>query len=434
MSKFKRLKDISNRLFGKLTNHRYSTPTMGTDPEFFVADKKTGKILAADKFFPDKDHPMTIESLKADPRNKLFFDGIQAEINVTSATCRESVGYYVREGLRQAAQTIGKDNMIVVKPSVRVQKSVINAAKPEARIFGCMPDFNAYTRGTNTSEIDASNHPYRYAGGHIHVGVSSSYLKPGDREYNLAKTEEGHLEVIKFFDYVSGPILLLMDKSPESKRRRSLYGSAGCFRPTPYGIEYRTPSCWWLKSSAGMSLAFGMVRVAYNLLLANLSEEFKKAVGYTEDEVRAIINESDIVGAKKFWKAIRPYVAITGFGNSNPLHVKSVRTTGSGFLDDNTAWYNYIKNDKPLAFKGCNDKPGTVVHALAAFEYLVHNGSELLISDELATEWCFNSRDAHHAQNGWINQMYYKLAKDDKFTDIQADFQKFQTSFMQSTL
>lgn len=434
-SKVKRLRDIPQAFIHKLMKIRYVMPHLGSDPEFFVAEKSTGKILASDKFFPDKDHPMPVNKQYVD-NGKLFFDGIQAEINVPKATCREGLIYSLRYALMKATEVIGKDNTIVIKPSVKVQKSVIADAKPDARIFGCMPDFNAYTRGTNTNMVDASMHPYRYAGGHIHIGVSSPYLKPGDREHTLAKTEEGHLETIKFFDYVSGPLLVLMDKSPESKRRRSLYGAAGCFRPTPYGIEYRTPSCWWLKSPAGTSLAFGLVRLAWNILLSNEAEEFKKAVGYTEDEVRAIVNESDVAGSKKFWKAMRPYLAVAGNGNSNPLHIKSVRTLMGGYIGDNSSeWLHNVMNNKPINFDGCVGDPGIIVHALAVFDYMVRHGSDILISDDLAKEWVFSDREDHYAQNGWVNQMFYKLAKSKEFAgEMTTDFLKFQTGFLAETL
>lgn len=426
-----RLKDISAAFVKKLGTYKPVNPTLGTDPEFFIADKK-GTILAADKFLPDKHSPRQVDgSLK----NVLFFDGIQAEINVAHSQCRESIGRFLQLSLREAVEAIGSDNQIVIKPSTRVTKKVIAEAKPEARIFGCEPDFNAYTCGVNTSEIDATTHPYRYAGGHIHIGISSPYITEKHPEFQIAKTEDGHLKAIKFFDYMSGPILMLMDKSPEAKRRRSLYGAAGCFRPTPYGIEYRTPSCWWLKSPASMSLAFGMVKLAYNLLVAGLSEEFKQAVGYTEEEVRAIINESDIVGAKRFWKSLRPYIAVTGAGFTNPLHIKSFVSTTQNYLDSDFKWYENLVNKKPLPFKGGTNKHGTFIHGLAVFEYLIRNGSSLLISDNIISEWLLRNQSAYWSINGWVNQMYRKLAIEPKLrTEIGPDFLKFQESFITNVL
>lgn len=434
MSKCKRLRDIGESFVNKLMRHKSIMPNLGTDPEFFVADAATGKILASDKFFPDKHKPLLVTPESATNSSKLFFDGIQAEINVPKNTCREVISGHIRSSLIKASTVIGDKNKIVVKPSVRVQKSVIAAADPEARIFGCMPDFNAYTRGTNTPNIDASTHPYRYAGGHIHVGISTPYIKEGDPEHTLAKTEEGHLKAIKFFDYMSGPILVLMDKSPESRRRRSLYGTAGCFRPTPYGIEYRTPSCWWLKSPSGMSLAFGMVRLAWNLLLCGLDEELKTAVGWTEEEVRGIVNESDVAKAKKFWNALRPYVAVAGMGCNNPLSFKSMRSSAGGYLEDDKSWYNAMKADKYPTLKGSSERGnGTIVHTLAAFEYMVRHGSDLLISDDIAKEWVFHDRNTYYSNNGLVNQMFEKLTKE-VTPEIRKDFQDFQTSFLAVTI
>jgi len=392
---------------------------MGSDPEFFVVDKKN-RVLASDQFFPGKEKPW-----KFDPGNRklaLFFDGIQAEMNVPASTCREIVSYYIRSCLRAADKKIGKNNSIVIQPSIRVRQSVLNNADPEARIFGCAPDFNAYTLGQNTPEMDASRHLYRYAGGHIHLGISSQYLKKNNTEYRLAKTEEGHIKTIKFIDYVTGAILVIMDKGVNAKRRRTKYGTAGCFRPTPYGLEYRTPSCWWMKSPAAMSLTFGIVRMAWNMLVSKLDEDFINQVGYSQEDLRGIVDESDLVAAKRFWKYLRPCLAVVGESRYNPLHVLSARISKSyGYLGHdkyNKASQNAIKNSKCPAIKNGS----TPVFSLAAFEYMVRHGSDTLITDNVAKEWRFSSENMFHNENGFVDGLYSRLVRNKDFLNFQKDF------------
>ena len=415
--KINRLKDVSSEFVNKLLKCSSTRPSLGSDPEFFVADAKD-KILAADKFFPGKKEPLRFD---ADHKNlSLFFDGIQAEINVPASTCRETVSHYIRNGLRKATEIIGKNNKIIMRPSVRVTKSLLKKADPEALIFGCEPDFNAYTGKQNTEAMDASAHMYRYAGGHIHLGVSSAYGKKGQVEYDLAKTEEGHVKAIKFIDYLTGAVLVMMDKGPNAKRRRTKYGTAGCFRPTPYGIEYRTPSCWWLKSPAAMSLTFGLTRLAWNLLISRCDEELIKHVGYSLEDVRGIVDENDTVVAKRFWKTIRPYIAVSSKGVHNPLHIKSIRTPLGGYIRSVKEGLDLINEHKMPKLHG---GAGAPVCALAAFEYMIKHGSDLLITDNVSEEWSLNSRNKFFNTNGFVNGMYAKL-------NDNADFKKFQKDFI----
>ncbi len=96
---------------------------------------------------------------------------------------------------------------------------------PKAHEFGCEPDYNAWTGKVNLKPQPP--HPFmRSAGGHIHV---ETWLpkKPAVQAMDL---------------FVSVPAVL-MDKGHE---RKQLYGKAGAYRPKSYGLEYRTPSNFWI--------------------------------------------------------------------------------------------------------------------------------------------------------------------------------------------
>jgi len=66
----------------------------------------------------------------------------------------------------------------------------------------------------------------RSAGGHVHI------------ETSLNKRH-----VIQACDLFLGVPSVLMD---DGEMRKQLYGKAGCFRPKPYGVEYRTLSNFWI--------------------------------------------------------------------------------------------------------------------------------------------------------------------------------------------
>ncbi|MEE8599419.1 MAG: hypothetical protein V3S69_07965 [Dehalococcoidales bacterium] len=91
--------------------------------------------------------------------------------------------------------------------------------------FGCKPDYNTYSPG-HCRRLKACDYgSLRTAGGHLHIGL------PKDRELSLPS-------VVKILD------ALLVPFWNEESPRTALF-PAGTFRPTPYGLEYRTLDNSW---------------------------------------------------------------------------------------------------------------------------------------------------------------------------------------------
>ncbi len=403
-----KISEIDTGVARKIHKINY-TPNIGGDPEFFIGDKE-GRIRSADDFFPSKHDPIRVTA-RNDKNSRLFFDGIQAEMAVAHQTCREYFAGNIERVWREVYNRIPSDHQVILSPAEKIRKSILDKADPEARIFGCEPDFNAYTLTTNTPEMDASEHPHRYAGGHIHLGLASSYLTQDKPEYKLAKTEDGHIRIIRFLDLLLTIPTMRLDNDNGSKLRRSKYGKAGCFRPTPYGIEYRTPSCWWLKSPMFISLVYGLARMAWSVASVNMDKAYREAVGFDEETIRGVIDESDLITADKIWKNLRPYLASTGVYTCNPLHIASLRGTENSYIED-----NYVPN------KNVPKSPkGQVIHSLASFEYMRENGVYSVIDKDLKKEWRVN--DGFQSSQGMIAGSYKKL-KGNK------DFIKFQTSLL----
>lgn len=411
----RKISDIPD-MFSMYDKASVAKPTLGGDPEFFVGDSKRS-ILAADKFFPGKHTPLVFDLYGRDPDtvgfdshtglNKLFFDGIQAEVNPIPSYCRDVVIANMRTCL-QAAQRIIKDHKIIIKPSVEVKKSVIMEADPEARIFGCAPDFNAYTLTVNTPPMNAEKHPYRYSGGHMHFGLAFGSQKYTEAYKALLNTEIGHISAIRSMDYFVGLAMMLLDRSPAAVRRRSKYGKAGCFRPTPYGIEYRTLSCYWMKSPMLASLVYGLARLALNIRSLYSDEQMEqmyKFVGYNQDDVRHMIDASDLEAGKKAWNGIRLMLVHHGCCIENPINIRSF-TESSGFI---------MNRDKV-------EEKNLAVHGLAALDYLIENGAEPFIED-VPNEWSLSNLDGFNKNNGFMTGAYTKFLK-------HTDFQKFQSSHL----
>lgn len=99
---------------------------------------------------------------------------------------------------------------------------------PQARTFGCEPDYDAYEGGRRRIDVPDFGRT-RFCGGHIHLG--------GD---------------FKCPDWVAALFaelfIVLNSDFPLNKvggERIKWYGRPGVYRPKPYGIEYRTPNNQW---------------------------------------------------------------------------------------------------------------------------------------------------------------------------------------------
>jgi len=384
-----KLSEITTGMKRKLSCGLKPTLYFGADPEFFVANKK-GTILNSDKFFPHKTKPLIIKQ-EPDDRwlgvgeaiGKLYFDGIQAEFGITPTYCRVYFIMRTKRILTTAADMI-EGNRITLKPSVKVQKRILDQAHDDAKIFGCMPDYNAYTLTVNTPEMNAEKHPYRYAGGHIHIGLVGIEYGGGladpyySRQREMITSEKEHIRWVKSLDFFVNLLTLPFDNSPAAKRRRSKYGKAGCFRPTPYGIEYRSLSCWWLKSPIFVSMVLGLASLGTAFAYRKYGyEKLLQTINISEEDVRGAINESDVVYAKKVWRSVRALI-------------------GSLSKSTNFLYSNYSR--KPHVYS--DDYVG--LNPITLFDYLIMNGTDELISSNMYEEWALHGNRSTYYYN-WGN-------------------------------
>ena len=81
---------------------------------------------------------------------------------------------------------------------------------------------------------------------HIPIG----YLSPNVND---------SIELIKYMDQYVGLYSIIVDND---NRRRSLYGKAGCFRLTSYGVEYRTLSGYMLSNNVLLNNIYNLTMMA----------------------------------------------------------------------------------------------------------------------------------------------------------------------------
>lgn len=199
---------------------------IGCDPEIFVGDGNVVKSIIG-KIGGSKQHPRPLELGQGFAVQE---DNVALEFNVPPASTRVEFIQNVRSTMsflnREFLQTQGLqfvNDSAVSFPEEELQN-------PAARMFGCDPDYNAWTKQRNPPP-KADDPNLRACGGHVHVGLDRTW------------TDEKKRTLVKCMDLQISVPGVWMDKGI---KRKQFYGKAGAHRIKPYGVEYRTPSNYWI--------------------------------------------------------------------------------------------------------------------------------------------------------------------------------------------
>lgn len=210
-----------------------NTVTIGADPEVFLENKSTGLFVPVCGL---------IGGTKEEPRElglstRGYYvqeDNVMLEYNIPPCSTPDQFMERIAIGL-QACKALLPKNLRFSRQSTGYFPDECVESFPQAMVFGCSVDFDAYTGGLPHEAFPAeafstgSGH-MRFAGGHVHIG----YDNPGNVPPFV---------VASFCDALIG--LWSVGKETDL-RRRMFYGSPGRFRQTSYGIEYRTMSNFWV--------------------------------------------------------------------------------------------------------------------------------------------------------------------------------------------
>lgn len=208
--------------------------TIGADPEVFLRNSETKELIPACGLIGgSKDKPLSLG-------RKGYYvqeDNVMLEFNIPPARDADDFLKHIESGLAFVGEHLGK-----VLPSAEFEPKAEHLWSEDkldsegARTFGCSPDFDAYTQGARCAPITPQllkrgASELRFAGGHVHLGYENKENVPD-------------FVVSAMCDLLIGLKFVEVDRQPE---RRKLYGQAGRYRPTKYGIEYRTLSNFWIQ-------------------------------------------------------------------------------------------------------------------------------------------------------------------------------------------
>jgi len=385
----------------------YNSVSFGCDPEFFFEDN--GAIVGAEKV-------LTKGSIG---NKRVIVDGVQAEMNPRPNTCRANLGVAIADCFRDMKTFLrGKQLNMNFKGTIEVKDEEFESLSEKSKEFGCAPDYNIYKHCKNEIKVNPVLYKKRTAGGHIHLGIagynaittittknrhcisSKRFLRGATNPLNLHELDEKEYtltnvpkalrdidKLIPMLDIIIGNTCVLIDRGINSYARREIYGKAGDYRLTPYGVEYRTLSNFWLRAYPLMSFVMGLARTAVMIVgddIVNLNDcrkEIMKAINL--DNIKtAIDNNSFALARYNFLKIV-------------PILVKYVDRLESFSINS---------------------------HTLEKFKHFVNMGIDYWFKDNPIEHWS-SITDGHHI--GWESFCKGKIANDiynNKVKNIDADF------------
>lgn len=256
--------------------------TIGADPEIFLKDKTTGRMVGAYGVVDGtKEKPTPIQNGMS--HGYVQVDGMALEFNTTPSYSfrwfKEAVTNLV---FQITNQYLAPRNLeAVIHPTAEFDDDEWDRMPEEVKVLGCNADYNGWTGKINPTP-NAEGVKFRTGAGHIHIGWGKDFEITEDfMKVCCALTKEN--------DATLGVASVLFDGDV---KRRELYGKAGAFRPKPYGMEYRTPSNKWV----GSETLQGYVWYSLKKSLENLMHK----APISSPEVVDIINNNKVDEAIKW--------------------------------------------------------------------------------------------------------------------------------------
>jgi len=259
----------------------------GADPELMICNTENELVCAIPLVPGTKEVPFQVKL------GAVQHDNVMGEFNIDPAATLEEFITNLRTVLQQLAKMVAPHRLVVRASADYPEKAL---EMPETKIFGCDPDFNAWSLTMNEIDGTASALPFRSSGGHFHFGYK-------EESKELLTDPYGKADVIRAADIFMGIPSVFMDSDPTAPARRLLYGKAGAHRPKEYGVEYRTLGNFWVKSPATAQAIYLLADLAVRIVLDNRLDEVVAAVG-GQERVQDIINNSRTEEAREVFERV----------------------------------------------------------------------------------------------------------------------------------
>ena len=293
---------------------------LGVDAEFFFITEQ-GHPISAHTLLPSREDPVIVleDRVGAAPDSThpgvvFHYDGVQAEFGIAESTNIEDIlrrtQFAISYGNKLAQDNKGSLSLAGTMPLRHLPPSRL---PPEVAAFGCDVDFISWLDGMpNPITLDPLQHMSRYAGTHLHIGAPVNPSNAIERAAVDALLEPlKKMEVVKVLDYLVGNTIVLLESMDFSfTSRRKVYGKAGTYRPTPYGIEYRVPSSVLLTHPSFLVLCLSLARESVRIVIDNKQDELFATL-HPREVVHAIntgAKNKAITNLRRIFAHIKPYL------------------------------------------------------------------------------------------------------------------------------
>jgi hypothetical protein len=261
--------------------------TLGTDPEFFAFSGdgivSSLPLMKNGRLYFDKYNKCDLAD-----GNAIYHDNILVEANVPPSRSVEEFVANLRILFSKTKERF-KDFKLIALSSHYFDPKECRSRK--AKEFGCAPEFDVDMECEVLPPKAEEAKTFRSAGGHIHIGLSES---------DFFDTLNNKVITIKAMDAFVGIPSLIINNDKTAHERQRLYGKAGRFRFTHYGVEYRVLSNFWTASPELAMLVSELTQEALHQSQNN--QDFVNS--FDRKEIVECINSFDRERAKEIIKKI----------------------------------------------------------------------------------------------------------------------------------
>ena len=155
---------------------------LGADPEFFLMDTKTERVISAHDMVPGtKKKPHKLKD------GAVQVDGVAVEFNINPAFSADEFEHNVNSVMKEIRKMIDKRYSFKIAPYVEFDKGYFDALPDFVKELGCEPDLSCRTGKEKPCPVPfiTSSTVARTAAGHLHLGWTNGKDIMNDEDHAL---------------------------------------------------------------------------------------------------------------------------------------------------------------------------------------------------------------------------------------------------------